>query len=299
MLKKWAAQAGAIQCRESPASLAKEVGIKAKTCSRACLHRCRRLFALTVSATVMAFVIAAPSAATDSSAPVLHLANGEWPPYTGQHLPDYGCDSQVVTEAFSLEGITVRYEFLPWARGLLLSQNGVLDGAVEWAGTPEQQRSHYVSRDALSRQEWVFFHRKDKRLEWNRLEDLRDYSIGLTIGYAYSDVFADLQAQQPAMFQEATSDLLNFKKLMGGRIDLFPLEKAVGQHLMAKELTPAEQERIAMDHRSLAEFSPRLLLSRAVQTNQQRMQLFDQGLEKLKANGRYRQIMARCAVEEP
>lgn len=242
-----------------------------------------------------------PSAvAADASSVVVRLANGEWPPYTGQHLSSQGCDSQVVVEAFALEGIQVQYEFYPWARGLLFSQNGVVDGAVEWAGTPAQQQTHFVSKGVLSQQQWVFFHRKDApRVTWQRLDDLSGRTIGLTIGYAYSDVFTALRKQQPAMFQEAANDLLNFRKLLGGRIDFFPLERVVGYHLMHKELAPEEQARLTAESKPLAEFTPHLLLSRAVPENEQRMQLFDRGLDTLKANGRYREIMARCSFENP
>ena len=238
---------------------------------------------------------AATAAATESAN--LRLANGEWPPYAGQSLPGQGCDSQVVSEVFAEENIRVEYVFLPWARGLLLSQNGQVDGAVEWAATPEHRLTHYISREPLSRQQWVFFHRKDKPVAWERLEDLHNHAVGLTIGYAYSNVFADLQKQRPTMFREAAGDLLNFKKLLTGRIDLFPMERAVGRHLIANNLSADEQAELSVNPKPLAEFSPHLLLSRAVPENEHRMQLFDQGLQRLKASGRYRQIMEPCATE--
>jgi polar amino acid transport system substrate-binding protein len=241
------------------------------------------------------------SSAIPSEAPghSIRLANGEWPPYTGQHLPDYGCDSQVVTEAFALEGLRVEYEFLPWARGMLLSQNGVMDGAIEWAGTPEQQRTHFVNDEPLSKQQWVFFYRRDSSHPWQHLEDLKDRTIGLTIGYAYNDAFAELRRQYPVMFKEAASDLINFKKLLSGRIDLFPIERAVGYFLIRKELSPEEQVKLAEDPKSLVEFTPHLLLSRVRPENEQRMQLFERGLRRLKASDRYRAIMEPCTPEGP
>jgi polar amino acid transport system substrate-binding protein len=239
------------------------------------------------------------TAASATEPAVLRLANGEWPPHAGQHLPAHGCDSQVVSEVFALENIRVEYVFLPWARGLLLSQNGQVDGAVEWAATPEHRRTHFISSEPLSRQQWVFFHRRDQPVSWERLDDLHDRVVGLTIGYAYSDAFADLQKQRPAMFHEAAGDLLNFKKLLAGRIDIFPMERAVGRHLIANNLSAAEQAELTPHPKPLAEFSPHLLLSRAVPENAQRMQLFDQGLQRLKASGRHRQITAPCSPEGP
>lgn len=228
---------------------------------------------------------------------VLRLANGEWPPYTGRDLPHQGCDSQVVAEAFALEGIRVEYQFFPWARGFLLSEHGVLDGAVEWAGTEEQGKSHYVSRDVLSRQQWVFFRRRDRPVAWQPLSSIPKVIIGLTIGYAYSDIFADLLRSRPELFTEASSDLLNFRKLLAGRIDLFPLERAVGRYLLDSRFSAEERAQLVDDPEPLAEFGPRLLLTRAIADNQEKMARFDRGLMQLKAGGRYREIMAPCTRE--
>lgn len=255
--------------------------------------RVAALVALTVG------LVCASAVSAESATQTIRLANGEWPPYTGRHLPAHGCDSQVVAESFALEGIRVEYEFLPWARGLLLSQNGVVDGAIEWAGTAEQRRTHFVSEEPLSLQQWVFFYRRDTPHPWQRLEDLKDRTIGLTIGYAYNDVFVELRKQHPALFKEAASDLLNFKKLLSGRIDLFPIERAVGYHLIGNDLSPEEQARLVENPLPVAKYTTHLLLSRAHPENEQRMQLFERGLRRLKTSDRYRAIMAPCTPEGP
>lgn len=225
---------------------------------------------------------------------MVRIANGDWAPYTGPDLPGQGCDSQVVSEAFALEGIRVEYSFFPWARSYLFSENGIVDGTLEWEGTSAQQATHFVSSDAISKQQWVFFHRNDKVFTWNRLDDLAGKRIGLTIGYAYSDALAAMQKQHPAMFTEAASDLLNLRKLLTGRIDLFPMERAVGRHLIKTALTPGEQTKLTEHPKSLADFSPHLLLSRAIPENNQRILQFNRGLHRLKESGRYAEIMAPC-----
>lgn len=237
-------------------------------------------------------------AADQAAAPtVLRLANGEWPPYTGEKLPAYGCDSQVVSEVFAEAGMQVHYTFLPWARGMLLSKDGALDGAIEWADTPEHRASHFISSQPLSEQCFVFFHHRDGAFPWQQLEDLHQQRIGLTIGYAYSDVFKPLQAKYPAMFSEAASDLLNFKKLLHRRLDLVPLERGVGHYLLRTTFTTQEQQQIVAQEQIISHFFPHLLLSRAVPGNEQRMQRFDQGLARFKASGRYRELMAGCFAE--
>ena len=269
-----------------------------RRCSRAVLP----VAALVLVAVMLAALVLLPQQAcatnqATATQTVLRLASGEWPPYTGEHLPGNGCDSQVVSAVFAEAGIEVHYTFLPWARGMLLSKSGAVDGAIEWADTPEHRASHFVSRQSLSEQRWVFFHRRDTAIPWQQLEDLQQQRIGLTIGYAYSDVFKPLQAKYPAMFSEAPSDLLNLKKLLHRRLDLVPLERGVGRHLLRIAFTPQEREQIVAQEQSISLFFSHLLLSRSVPGNEQRMQLFDQGLDRLKASGRYRELMAACSAE--
>ncbi|MDD2462665.1 MAG: transporter substrate-binding domain-containing protein [Desulfobulbus sp.] len=270
---------------------------------------CRRLlvarqiavvfFVVTLFALFYAQVSAAQLEEPVSHKMMLRLAIGEWPPYTGQHLPGYGCDSRVVTEAFALVGIRVEYAFLPWARGMLLSRNGLVEGTFEWEDTPAHRKSHFVSSRPISRQEWVFFYRKGTSVDWQQLEDLRQQRIGLTIGYAYSDVFKAMQNTYPATFIEAASDVLNFKKLLNRRIDLLPMERAVGQYLLESRFTAQEQAAIGIYPKPIKEFSPHLLLSRAIEGNEKRMQLFEQGLQQLQGSGRYGEIMAACLCATP
>jgi len=126
------------------------------------------------------------------------------------------------------------------------------------------------------------------------MDDLAGKTIGLTIGYAYSDVFVDLKNKGTAKFDEAPSDDLNFKKLLAGRIDIFPIERRVGYSILAN-FTPEEQAQIEENPKPISEFLPYLMLSKAVPQNEQRIKLFDQGFKQLKDNGRYDEIMKLCS----
>lgn len=238
----------------------------------------------------------APTPLVENSADTtIRLTSGEWVPYTGANFPNYGCDSWVVTEAFALEGITVEYGFFPWARSYYLSETGQWDGAIEWADTEAHRETHYVSAEPLSKQEWVFFYRQDHPLEWATMNDLAGKTIGITIGYAYSDVFEELMSNGNATFDEAPSDDLGFKKLIGGRIDVFPIERRVGYVIMSENLTPEEQALVTEHPKPISEFLPYLLLSKAVPENEQRIALFNNGFKRLQESGRYAEIMQTCA----
>ncbi len=224
----------------------------------------------------------------------IRLTNGIWPPYNGPDLPNFGCDSQVVQESFALMGVTVHYDFFPWVRSYRLSASGEWDGTISWADTPDHRAEHYISEVPTSTQEFVFFYRKDHPFDWETVNDLAGKTLGVTAGYVYSDAFKELRAERKATFIESSSDEANFKMLLAGRIDVFPMERRVGRYLLRSLFTPAEQAQLTDSPKSFTQFRPYLLLSRANPQNEERMKLFDLGFKRLQAIGRYVQIMQAC-----
>jgi polar amino acid transport system substrate-binding protein len=229
-----------------------------------------------------------------SGNPTLRLANGEWIPFTGKDLPNFGCDSQVVTEAFSTIGYTVVFDFFPWARAYRLGETGERDGTIEWDDTPEHRKAFFISAEPLSDQDWVFFYRNDHPFKWKTLDDLEGMTVGITSGYVYSDVFREFVKKGNVNFEEASSDEANFQKLLAGRIDVFPMEKSVGNYLIRKTFSPDDQKRISYDPNPLHKFYPYLLLSRVNPLNAELMEQFNTSLRNLKNSEKYKEIMQNC-----
>ena len=85
------------------------------------------------------------------------LSIGEWVPYFSQHDPKGKLLEQVVTEAFKLEGVEVKYQYLPWKRSYANAESGVSDGTVGWNKTEERERRFHLNKEPLIRDEAVFF----------------------------------------------------------------------------------------------------------------------------------------------
>ena len=237
-----------------------------------------------------------PSTPTPAASPEknIRIANGEWSPYDGETLPHYGCDAWVASEAFALNNITVEYGFFPWARAYSLAASGEWDGTIEWADSDTHREDFYISRDYLSRQEWAFFYLKSTSFQFLSEEDLTGMTIGITAGYEYGPNFQSLYQSEAARFEEASSDIANFHKLLAGHINLFLMEKNAGQMILENNFSPEEVVRIDTSERAIDEFLPRILLSRALPQNESLILLFDQGFEQLKESGRYEIIMEEC-----
>jgi polar amino acid transport system substrate-binding protein len=224
----------------------------------------------------------------------IRISNGEWAPYTGKNLTGYGCDSMVVTEVFKQMDIAVVYDFFPWARAMQVAKTGEYDGTIEWDNTLEFQRDFYISSDSITEQEWVFFFQADHPLEWNSIDDLAGKKIGTTSGYLYSDAFSKQLKDTRFVFEAASSDEANFRKLLSGRIDVFPMERNVGNAILKNKFSTEEIRQITYNPKPISTFRPHLLLNRLRPENQEQISKFDQKLKLLKESPRYLEIIKSC-----
>ncbi len=228
---------------------------------------------------------------------VIRITIGEWSPYDGEDLPQYGCTPWLISEAFALEGFEVEFGFFVWSRSYQVAKTGGWDGTAEWADTPEHREFFFVSEENLTDQEWVFFHRADHVFEWEDMDDLEGKIVGITKEYVYSDAFHEVMQKGTVVFETASSDEANFRKLLAGRIDVFPMERRVGYAILKKEFTTEERMQITHHPVQFETFNPHLLLSKAVPENRERMDKFNSGWQKLKESGRITEIMQLCVPQ--
>jgi len=226
----------------------------------------------------------APTAAPTATN-IVRLTNGEFAPYLSENLPHYGLASRIVSEAFAVKGITVEYGFFPWARSLDLAREGEWDGSVVWHKTPEREVDFYFSDSVVENRD-VFFHLKSYTFDWQAMKDLAGLRIGGTIDYNYGETFMQAEQAKQISVERIASDKLNFQKLLGGRIDIFPLDLEVGLSLLRESFTPEEAAQITY-HPLPMQTSPfSLMLSKKIARNVELMELFNAGLQELKDSGR-------------
>lgn len=228
--------------------------------------------------------------AGESSAQTIRLANGDWPPYLSETMPNYGIASQIVIEAFALQGITVEYGFFPWPRAFVLAQDGSWDGSLLWYKNEEREKDFYFSEEVLGG-DTVLFHLASEPLEWESIDDLEGLRVGATLEYDYGEEFN--QAEQAGLFtvERVPADLQNFEKLLAGRIDVFPLAREIGLYMIQQALTPEQVAQITYHPKPLRSDPGYLMLSRQVEGNEEMLKLFNSGLQELKQSGRLEEII--------
>ncbi|WP_374580755.1 substrate-binding periplasmic protein [Pseudoduganella sp.] len=231
--------------------------------------------------------------AAESDAPLkIKLTAHEYPPFMSEKLPYGGLLTRIVREAFKAANVEVEIESLSSNNRVITGvMVGLYDGAYGWAHSPERDRKLHYSKSSIFTFRMVFFQRRGMEIPWESLSDLGRYQIGATLGNHYSEEFSLLHAQRKLKVQEASSDRNNMRKLLLGRIDLFPMEEEAGQMLILQSLKPAEQANITFQAKPIALIPTYLVLRRDLPNAAELLERFDQGYKQLSDSGQLARIL--------
>jgi polar amino acid transport system substrate-binding protein len=248
----------------------------------------RRMLTCLITSWILILGCGVASAQTSKT---IRLTNGEWQPYLSEDAPHHGFASHIVTEAFALVGVEVEYGFFPWKRSFKLAKEGTWDGSVVWVDSDER-REYFLYSDPVVPSKMAFFHLKGSDFDWNSYEDLKGIRIGGTLEYAYGKEFDAAEKAGIIKTNRARSDELGLKKLLKGRIEVFPGEVMV-TYAQIRDTFSHESAALFTHHpKSIHEEPQYLLLSKKVAGNEAMRDLFNEGLKRLKESGRYDQIIA-------
>ena len=225
----------------------------------------------------------------------VRLTNGDWPPYMENTPPHYGVVSHIVTLAFAKHETPVTYGFFPWSRARMLAEKGVWDGSVAWTCRPEMLK-HFHFSDPIVAHNYVLFHRTNMDFDWGNVKDLERYRVGLTQDYNYGEEFEEAVAAGTISADVTTSDRANFRKLAAGRIDLFPMEPAVGMDMLNKLNL---SDKITFHTTPLQSDYLYLILSRRVPESEGYLREFNDGLRELRESGQLNELISTSLPELP
>ena len=221
----------------------------------------------------------------------IRITNGEWEPFLSEYSYQYGFDSHVVTEAFKLEGIKVKWEFFPWKRAYKIARDWEeWDATCCWWPTQEAKHSFLLS-DVISKTSFVFFHLKSYKFDWKSIDDLKGISIGGTLGYDYGKVFMNAMATKKIEVQNVPNDEQNYRKLLFNRIHIFPNDPIVGYSQIRNNFSPSDVK-LFTHHPKVFELSTlHLIISKKSKNGKFFLNKLNSGLKKLKESGRYDQML--------
>lgn len=215
----------------------------------------------------------------------LHLVATNYPPFYAEGLAEQGGVAQVVKEAFKRQGYHATVKFYPFARATLLVKTGQADGIIGlWYRKEREQWAYFSS--PIQPVQIVFYKRKDAPLNFSQLSELKPYTIGIGRGYANPpEIFA-----AGLTTEEGNSDEMNLKKLFLKRIDLVLIGHNLARYLIQQG--PAEYvDAFEQVGPPIATEVFHLGASLMVDDHQKLVADFNQGLEKMRLDGRLSEIL--------
>ena len=216
---------------------------------------------------------------------IITIATLEYSPWTGKNLKDNGFVNHVIAEAFKRKGYTVKYAYLPWQRGLTETKDGKYSALSYVYWSKDREKEFFLS-DPISEEKIVFFHLKTRPLkDWETLDDLKDYQFGATRGYTYTKEFWEAAESKRLKVDVTDNDRQNFKKLLVGRIDIFPSGLVNGYSILQKEFNPSIPSLLSIHPKPLSKTTGHLAFTRKRKDSENLLRIFNQGLAELKKEG--------------
>jgi len=222
---------------------------------------------------------------------VIVFAVGEYPPFTSINKKYDGVASRIAKEAFALEGIKLVYEYFSWGRSYEMARQGNVAGTMPWFKSAERENDFFYS-DEMMLQKQVFFHLKSFQFDWKSINDLKGIDIGSTQTYFYGQAFQNAEQAGDISVERVPNDILNFRKLLGGRIKIFPLTVEIGYAKLRDNFTEKEFNLITHHPKAVQYRATYALFSRKTPTKSQRLlTIFNRGLQRLKTSGQFDQYI--------
>ncbi|MCH8499592.1 MAG: transporter substrate-binding domain-containing protein [Marinobacter sp.] len=251
------------------------------------IYRALTLQRPTLATSLFLAFLAAPIAKSEN----LLLGTGEWPPYVSTELKHYGVTSRIVKEAFEAGGDQVVLKFFPWARALMMSEQGLVSATFPWSHQAERAVHHLYS-DSIGLYGYVFFHLHTTRFDWTALEDLQEVRIGGTASYNYGDEFYQAVDNGVLTVEWVHSDELNWRKLLAGRIDVFPADIENGYATLRSLFPDSDVRKITHHPLPLKPLtSMHVLFPRNHPESHARRDRFNKGLRQLAEAGKLEEYL--------
>ncbi|WP_158224666.1 substrate-binding periplasmic protein [Agaribacterium haliotis] len=222
-------------------------------------------------------------------AQIIKVAGEQWAPFSSTELPNLGLMNHLIQEAFATQGVEVEFGFFPTSRSLELVKAGEWDISGGWTPTDER-KSDFLFSDPIFHETIVFFHRKQLKFSWAEFSDLHRFRIGVTGDLYYGPELERAERSGNYRIARVPKDLLNMKKLLHGRIDLFPITIEAGLEALEKNFTKQQRAQIVFHNKPLFEGPLVLLVSKKSKNANNIVLWFNEGLKELKRSGRYQEL---------
>lgn len=162
----------------------------------------------------------------------IHFAGFNYPPFYFEEDGRWqGIAVDLIDELSKRLDMKSDLTMYPFTRSLSHLKDGKVDGIMILIKNPERAKLIRYTIPILRVRGliWASADRVDGAVDFQDLNELSEYKVGVTRGYSYGHAFDELLKNMDV--EVANADLLNFRKLMSHRIDIFPGNEIVAHGL--------------------------------------------------------------------
>ncbi len=238
---------------------------------------------------VMTMTIAYPLFGEDK---IIVAASDNYPPYIDSGNPEDGLLMEIIRAAYTTQGYTVEIEYVPWARALSGLLKGTYDIIPDIYYNDSRTEKMQFS-DPLVKVEIKIISRIEEKFDYTKFEDLRGKTIGVIRRYFYNEQF---EAATSFSKIEASGLMQNINRLINRRIDLTLEDQLVAKTQMS-ELDISLLEKVYFSEEPFSVNELYLVSSFINIRCAELVGAFNIGLEEIKSNGVYNEIMEKYGIE--
>lgn len=212
----------------------------------------------------------------------VYLTSLDWPPYSGNTLKEQGASVAVAKAAFKAMGYNLVVEFLPWSRAVNLAKQ---PGSKYMGYFPEYYSDdvakEFAYSDAMGTGPLGFAQNAKKPVNWNSLDDLSNFSIGVVRDYVNTTEFDSRVASGKIKVIPVSADVNNMQKVAAGRIDMAVVDKNVMNYLFANDPKLASMKGKASFNSKLLEDKKLYVCFKNSGQGTKLRDIYNQGLQKI------------------
>mgnify|MGYP000618490098 CR=1 FL=1 len=251
---------------------------------RHCLRNARL-----VAVTLVAF---GAIVSVNANAETIKLVTGNgYKPFADNKLPAGGLVTDIVRQAYTAAGHSVKIDFMPWRRGERLMAKGKRVATFPYVKTPERRKKYIYSDPVfVAEQRPVVY--QDEAGSISSYEDMKGKSICIPVGWKMHNRTirkmvdsGDLKEFKPVNIENC------FRMMKADHVKFTLLERPTALHKRQNSSGPASN--IHMESLTTSTSTLHLIFSRDVDTSEDERKRFNNALEKLKKSGKYQEIVQK------
>jgi polar amino acid transport system substrate-binding protein len=248
----------------------------------------------------LSFLVPGASFARESVPKTITIVADLWLPYTGETKGQKGYLIELAEEAFRLQGISVRYQNLPWKRAILSIQNGDVNAAAG-AYKSDVPNAVFTKAPLGASQNHIFVH-KHSGWKYDGLKSLETIRLGAILNYSYGEqidsyINAKNGSDRVYLVSSDNPQKRLIEMLLLGKIDAFIEDVQVMKHVFRSMKKEGEEIVSAGSAGPLQDvyiaFSPA-----RKEESEKLAQILDDGLVQLRKSGKLEKILSRYQLKD-